>query len=298
MTFQPYPNRSGFISIGIAIGCGFAVIMLLNLLPKQDNLPSIYILFLEILMAFIIMGVTIAWTVITFKLRYSINRNGIMIHWGFAQQLIPFNQIEKIISGKELSSPLEFNGVKVSGLQLGWGELLGYGKTKFYTTAALANSLLIVTPKQAYFVSPRYPSDFLHAWEVRRELGPTRQWTTEVRRNWPLNVPILADSLTWGLLGAAAVICLALFGYVSFAFPDLPRTVPLHFDALGQADRTADKAFLFLFPIVGAVLLLLNSLLGGYAYRQEKLAAYFSWGSAIVVQICLWVAVYMIIGAV
>ncbi len=298
MTFQPYPNRSGFISIGIAIGCGAAIILLLNLLPHQDNLPSIYLLFLEALVAFGLMGLTIVWTIVTFKLRYAVTRNGITIHWGLAQQQIPFNQIEQIISGKELPTPLEFKGIKVAGLQLGWGELLGYGETKFYTTASLTNSLLIVTPKQAYFVSPRYPNDFLHAWEVRRELGPTQQWAMEVRRNWPLNIPILADSLTWGLLGTAALICLALFGYVSFLFPDLSRTVPLHFNALGQIDRTADKAILFLFPIVGAMLLLINALLGGYAYREEKLAAYFSWGSAVVVQVCLWVAVYMIVGAV
>ena len=44
----------------------------------------------------------------------------------------------------------------------------------------------------------------------------------------------------------------------------------------------------------GAIVLGLNTLLGSLIYRREKVAAYLLWGSAIVMQIFLWLAVLTI----
>jgi uncharacterized membrane protein len=100
--------------------------------------------------------------------------------------------------------------------------------------------------------------------------------------------------LAWWLLGLAGLICLALFGYLAFIFPDLPASLPVHFNALGRADRIDDKSTLLILPAAGAIVLIVNALLGELFYRQEKVAAYLLWGSATVMQICLWVALYTI----
>jgi len=297
MTFYPHPTRNGYSALAVILICSLIIAFLLNRLPQQENLATIFMLFLAILINLAVMVVAVGWAILSFKLRYQVSRNGIMIQWGFAQQPIPFNEIEQIISAKNLPAPLEFRGFNLLGLRFGSGQVLGYGPTQFFTTTPLANSLLIITPHQSYYVSPLETEAFLQAWKIRQELQPTQQWKTELHRNWPFNIPILADKLTWGFLSVGLLICLMLFGYLAFMFPNLPQLVPLQFNLVGQVYRTADKALLFLFPIVGAGMLALNTVLGGMAYRNERLAAYFAWASAVVIQLGLWVAVYTLVRA-
>jgi uncharacterized membrane protein len=71
----------------------------------------------------------------------------------------------------------------------------------------------------------------------------------------------------------------------------LPRSLPIHFNAFGVADRIADKSALFTLPLAGAAMFVVNAILGSLVYRWEKMAAYLLWGSALTMQICLWVAV-------
>jgi uncharacterized membrane protein len=100
--------------------------------------------------------------------------------------------------------------------------------------------------------------------------------------------------LTWGLLGAAAAVYLALIGYLSLIYADLPAALPIHFDALGQADRIAEKSTLLTLPAAGGIVLGLNAILGSFIYRWDTVAAYLLWGSAIVMQVFLWIAVLTI----
>ncbi len=295
MLFQPYPTRSGFIFLSVAVVFGLMAIFLATLWPQQEDLFSIFRLLLSLLLVLAMTGLALYGALIAFKLHYHLNRNGVVIQWGVVQYLIPFESIKTIIPGKNLPAP-KFKGVKLAGLQVGWGELAEYGPVKFHTTATVADSLLVVTAQQAYVISPRQPDSFIKAWQARQTLGPTQDWSAGVRRSWPLNVPLLADPFTWGLWGVAALVCLALFGYLSLRFPNLPRSLPIHFNALGHADRIADKSTLLLLPAAGAMALVFNAILGSLLYRREKVAAYLLWGSAIVIQLCLWMAVVTITG--
>ncbi|MDM8532701.1 PH domain-containing protein [Anaerolineales bacterium HSG25] len=295
MIFQPYPTQSGYIALGTAVASGLAAIVLLTQLPMQADLAEIFTLFMAALIILIAMLLAMSWALLMFGLKYQLNRNGIIVHWGYARQSIPFGSIEEIIPGRGLPKPQDFRGLSIGSLRIGRGELVGYGPTYFYTTSALANSLLIVTPQQAYFVSPADTDAFLKAWKSRQEIGPTQEWPAKIERNWPFNIPILADWLTWGLLLASLITCLTLFGYLAFAFTDLPRDIALQFDTAGQVSRAIDKAFLFVFPVVGFTMLILNTVIGGLVYKNERLAAYFIWSSALLVQICLWVAVYSLL---
>lgn len=298
MDFQPQPTPSGSYAAGLALACGLVALGLLNLLPYQEGLAQIFGLIIGAMLAVLLMIGLLGWAILAVKLRYHLNRNGVIVQWGFARQLIPFASIKQIITEPGDSAPVSFKGWHFFGVRFGQGELPEHGPTRFYTTAPIADSLLIVTPDQTYCLSPQEPTGFIHAWQVRQPLGPTQEWQPGIERHWPFNLPILTDKLTWGLTIAGVVSCLALFGYLAVTFADLPRTVPLQINALGEIGRTADKAFLFLFPIVGAVLWLINTVVGSLAYQEERLAAYFSWGSAVVVQICLWVAVYTIVSGV
>ena len=296
MSFQPRPTYSGFIFLAVALFSGLTTLLLLGLLLERSDPAELINVLVGLVFA---LGLTVAalyWALVVFRLDYYLSRNGLAIRWGWGQLRIPLNRIERVVPGKDLSRPPTFRGVNLAGLHLGRGELDEDGPVSFRTTAPLAQSLLVVTANQAFVISPQNPDAFLKAWQLRRELGPTQQWTVQVRRQWPFNLPLLNDPLTWWLLGIAALICLALYGYISYRFEQIPPSLPIHFNSLGQADRIADKNVLFLLPAAGGLVLIVNTLLGSIVYHREKLATYLLWGSSVVMQLCLWVAALTIIG--
>jgi hypothetical protein len=291
MNFQPYPTRSGFVSLVIAMSTCAAAVVLINLLPRQNNLQDIFKLLVGVLIVLAVTGLALYWAVVAFKLHYYLSRNGLAIQWGLAQLLIPFESIERIVPGKTLSTSPKFRGLNLAGLRFGWGELAEYGKLRFLTTAPSRESLLVVTSNQTYVISPCQPDNFLKAWQARQSLGPTQQWAVGLRRNWPLNYSLLADPCLWWFFGLGTLACLSLLGYLCLNFSELPRSLPIHFNAFGVADRIADKSVLFTLPLAGAAVLGLNIFLGSLIYRWERVAAYLLWGSAVAMQICLWIAV-------
>jgi hypothetical protein len=130
MNFQPYPTRSGFVALGIVmIACAVAI-LLINWLPQQNTLPDVFKLLVGVLLIFGVIGLALYWAVIAFRLHYHLSRNGLAIQWGLGQQLIPFDSIEKVVPGKNLSTRPTFRGLNMAGLHLGWGELAEYGKLK------------------------------------------------------------------------------------------------------------------------------------------------------------------------
>jgi uncharacterized membrane protein len=149
----------------------------------------------------------------------------------------------------------------------------------------------VVTPQQTYVISPHQPHHFLRAWQARQSIGPTQHWTVSLRRSWPFNYPLMTDSLAWWFFSLGALACLALLGYLALAFTELPRSLPIHFNAFGVPDRIADKSALFTLPLAGAAIFVINTTLGGLIYHWEKVAAYILWGSTLAMQIFLWGAV-------
>lgn len=290
MYFQPYPTRSGFIFLALAVLTGLLAVLLINLLPRQSDLARLFILSAGTLLAILAMALAFYGAALAFQLRYYLSRNGLVIRWGLAQQRIPLDSIQAIVPGDALPVAPTFVGVNIAGLRLGWGQLADYGRVKFHTTAAWAESLFVVTPQQTYVISPNQPEQFLRAWQARQSLGPTQRWSAGRQWGWPLNYPILTDRLTWWLLGLSFLAGLILLGYLAVVFAGLPRSLPIHFDAFGLPDRIADKSSLLTLPIVGLAALAFNGLLGILVYRWEKVAAYLLWGSALALQLCLWVA--------
>lgn len=108
---------------------------------------------------------------------------------------------------------------------------------------------------------------------------------------------LLARDRALQILFALALLSnLALFAYLGLRFDALPDPLPLHFDAAGLADRIEAKSGIFVLPIIGALVLGLNSLLGISAHRRERAATLFLLTGALLTQLLLWFAVSSIIG--
>lgn len=110
---------------------------------------------------------------------------------------------------------------------------------------------------------------------------------------------VIRDRYLWALFIVALIVNLGLFAYLileSNRVPvTLPPLVPLHFDASGDPDRIEPRSALFSLPQIGLIVILGNMALGGLMYRREPLATYLLAGTAIVIQLLLWLATIQIV---
>jgi hypothetical protein len=221
---------------------------------------------------------------------YDVDRNAVTIQWGPIKQIVPVESIQRIMLGTEVEGRVEyFRGWRWPGLMQGQGYLSEAELTVFYAATSLPQQLILVTPSISYAISPTDTAGFIESIKARYELGPTQavEQTTEHPAffDWPL----WNDRVAHYLLITGATMCLLLFGLVSLRFPNLPASLPLHYNALGLPDRNGPATQVFLLPFIGLLALGANTLLGGLFYRREQVAAYLLWGGTIVVQVLLWI---------
>jgi hypothetical protein len=221
---------------------------------------------------------------------YDVDRNAVTIYWGPIRQIVPVESIQRIMLGTEVEGNVEyFRGWRWPGLMHGQGYLPEAELTVFYTSTALPQQLILVTPSLSYAISPADTAGFIESIKARYELGPTQavEQTTEHPAffDWPL----WSDRVAHYLLITGVTMCLLLFGLVSLRYPTLPPTLPLHYDALGLPDRIGPATQVFLLPLIGLLALGTNTLLGSVLYRREQVASYLLWGGTIVVQVLLWI---------
>lgn len=69
----------------------------------------------------------------------------------------------------------------------------------------------------------------------------------------------------------------------------------LHYNLIFGVDYLGNYEKVFLLPAVGAIIFIFNTLLGYYVYAKEKLASYFLQFNALIIQIFLFFAAYLII---
>lgn len=297
MEFEPVASPAKWITPVLALIAWGLAAWLFSLLRGQPVSPLAFWLGLFFVASLVAGGLLLYWSFATFRLRYFLDRNGLLVRWGLARQRVPLAQIEAVVPGQDLHGPVRhFRGLVMPGLRSGEGELAGIGAARFLTSASLAESLAIRTASRAYVISPRDRESFVDAWQVRVPLGPTQSWPEDWQWTGPGKLPLWSDRVTWGLAGGALVLFIYLLGFVFYRYESLPQSLPVHFNALGQADRIANKDFLLNLTAVGGLLLLFNLTLGAYLHQRERLGAYFLWAVAGLVQLGLLIAMRTMIG--
>jgi hypothetical protein len=254
-----------------------------------------FLMGLVVLLSLPLMAFLIYQIVGCLTLRYHLDRNGLFVRWAGAEQRIPIRDIQRILPGQALGKEIiHRRGVRWPGHERGQGLVPGIGLTRFFATRPLPEQLLLVTPGEAFGISPQDTGAFLEAYGARSELGPNRLVDREERRARWLTWPVWTDRTAWLLLGTALVVNIGLFGYLSLRFPRLDLQLPLHFNSQGLADRIGTRMDLFALPIIGLIILGTNALLGLVLYRQERAGSYLLWGAAAASQALFWLAVFSI----
>ncbi len=236
------------------------------------------------------MAVVIYWLYGLRRSGYALDRNQLTIFWGATRHVVPTHLIEQVVPGENVSGSIRFRGGRWPGLWIGSGDVPEIGLTLFNATTPLDRQLLVITPVAAYAISPIDREGFVEAFETRKAMGPTQDVLQESTRPAFFDWPLWTDRLAHGLSLGAAILCAALFAYLCLRYPELPKRIPLHFDAAGAPDRTGAPNDVFILPAIGLLALGVNLLVGLPVYLRERVAGYLLAGGAILVQTLLWIA--------
>jgi hypothetical protein len=285
-----------FIGLVVALDAWLLDRLINDSIRSQQIGLLTFVMGLVVLLSVPLLIVLIYQTLSLLTLRYRLDRNGIVIRWVGTEQIIPIHDICSIVAGHQLGDTVvRRRGLRWPGHERGEGQVPGIGRTRFLATRPLTGQLVLLTAGQAFGISPRDPNAFLHAFEARRELGPNRLLERDVRHARWFIWPLWTDQTAWILIGAAVVINLGLFGYLSFRLAGLDLQLPLHFNSQGLADRIGTKMELFALPIIGLIILGTNLVLGLILYRRERAGSYLLWGGAAAAQALFWLAILSIV---
>ncbi|RME69668.1 MAG: DUF1648 domain-containing protein [Chloroflexi bacterium] len=294
MTFWPPSSRSGYAFLTLALLLLVTAGLLVSRLAGTADRTAAFYLSLGLLVVLAGLAGALYLALVAFSLQYRLTRNGLSIRWGWLEYRVPLARVTDVILPAELEHVDLLKRFNLLGLRLGRRKHPVYGPVRIFALAPPSDCALVVTPDGGYLLSPGDLPRFRRAWQARQNLPPTQVWAEGTVRRGPLKLRLLADPLMWGLVSAGLVVFLALSGYVALQYARLPAALPIHFNALGQADRIADKETLFtLLKILGG-LLGGNFVLGSLVYYREKTAAYLLWTAGIIVGCLLWVAVVTI----
>ncbi len=287
MTDKRTGTQTGILFI---VGLAVLGIILLVVMTTQPIGPVTFFT-LVLLLASIPLIVLIAYQLYGLsRSGYDVDRNALIIQWGAIRQIVPMESIQRIMLGTEVEGNVSrFRGWRWPGLMQGHGEVPEAGMTLFYATNALYQQLIIVTPALSYAISPSDTAGFIESIKARYELGPTQAIAQKTEHPAFYDWPLWSDRLAHGLVIAATLLCLGLFALVTFRYPQLPPSIPLHYTAGGRADRTGPASQIFILPLIGVLAVTGNTLLGGLFYRREQMASYLLWGGAALVEVLLWI---------
>jgi len=288
--------------LGLRIGIGLMVTIILvdvDLVWLATARPlgvGTFIISLAVLFSLGLLGLIGYWLAGLARSGYFLDRNELVIRWGPTEQTIPTRQIERVLTGDQVEGRIQFYGGIWPGHCVGYGELPSGEPVLFYATVPPRHQIYVVTPGLTYGISPADREGFLTSLHQRLQMGPTQIVEQSSKRPGFLDWTIWQDRLGLILLAVGFLAILALMGLLCFRFPALSRLVPLHFDVAGAPDRLGPRGQIFIIPLIGLLVLLLNGVLGGIVYRRERVASYLLWGGAILIQVLVWTAAVGILG--
>ncbi len=227
-------------------------------------------------------------------LRYSLDRNRLLIVTGALQQIIPLARIERVLEGDK-GRQVQLKGITWPGYAIAAGMVEGLGLTLFYGVEPPQEQVIVVTPTLSYGISVPDVDDFMEIFAACRRLGPNVEVEQTSQRAPFVHWPIWRDHVAHGVLLGGIVLNALLFALLCFRYPRLPPLLPMHYDIAGQVDRIASRREAFALPLIGLLIWTINGLLGAILYRGERMASYLAWSGGLFVQVFFLLALWNLV---
>ena len=286
MFYQP-PRALGLLvgAVLIAWALGIAVLLATASLGHGFG-PVTLAAAVGALAALVVAAVFGYWTYSLATLSYSLDRNGLVIHWGATRQVIPLGAIERLVPGTSVGVP-HVRGVSWLGYHIGRARIQRIGEVLFYSTHQTPEQVLyVMTTEKNYAISVPDPAAFARQIQVRQDLGPTAAVTHHVERTFASLQGFWSDRSGWLLAAGAAALCAGLWLALALQYGGLPPTFDVHFppgEVLPLAEPEGRGALLAI-PGAATVTLAINLAAGFALYAWDRTLSHLVLIAAIAVQ--------------
>jgi hypothetical protein len=288
--WRPLPSAGGRIGIAAAAGSLLVAVAAGWWVTWQ---PIGWGLFAGLVLAVVSLALSILfalWTLGYYSLHYVLGPDSLRIVWLLREDVIPYGAINAVYAGHRLAEPLRVRGVVWPGNYVGRARARNLGMLQvFATTLDRPELTILLTELGGYVVSA--PAEFrtllVERLEATRDEPATDLRTAGLRAGVSRAA---ADRWLLACLGIALLLLLAMLGAIIARYETLPELLALQLDPLGQPVAMRSRFELFSLPGIGAVVLLVDVLLGMVLHPRDALAARLVWTAPVLVQIALAVA--------
>lgn len=239
----------------------------------------------------VLIGLVFAnWAYSVWSLAYIIERDALIIRWGFREVIVPIDTIQRMVPGRTLDES-KIEGLNWWGCHVGSADVKRIGATLFYSTHSSPDELLyVVTTEEAYALTVLDQVHFAESVQARAEVEPVE---LHEQRSTAIGIaafPFWRDRFAMGAFAISAALCAILCGYIYARYPGLPNVIQLSFPALGGVVRVGDKSELLRIAYLGGGVLVLNSVVGVFVHARERAAGLWLLTSSGMVQLVLLAA--------
>lgn len=198
---------------------------------------------------------------------YTLERDGLRLHWGLRVVELPMNSIQWVYPAAQVEQDLKHS----IPLPVFWlpGAILGGKRWRGdmraeYMASDVKRILFIATQDRIFGISPNDPEAFLYVYSRYIELGSIASIPARSIHPSFLIAKVWNDLPTRYLVLSGFILNLILLGWVSLIIPTKTEIV------LGfLTDEPLPSARFLLLPLVNSLFFLLDLLFGLFLYRRE-----------------------------
>ncbi len=221
----------------------------------------------------LLMGGLLVWIYFLIRagrsLTYVVDKEGIMIHYGFKHVLVPWHKIYRLERRQKVNL-VKFAGSEWPGNYTGYFRETGSRELIAAYSASKTDVVVINTPGLKYLISPENISSFF--WEASKyQLGLQTREEEEVK-NGLLNTAMGKRMIILNILAlifvAALIQCIA----------GSNNQIPLHYNLQGEIDRYGSPYELYLMLLGPIIMMSIMYYVSSYLHRAgiKEAAAYLS----------------------
>lgn len=230
------------------------------------------------------------WTWALSTLRYEIDREALVIHWGLRRIVVPLGNITRLVPGRTVYEA-HVAGLNWWGCHIGHADVTRVGYTLFYSThSSLDELLFVLTDGEAFGLTVLDQAEFAEDVQANAALGPTIGALRRSAAGGIAAFPIWRDG-TAKTVAFLSVLCAGIAaGYVFAAYPGLPSVVQLNYPELDEIVRIGDKSELLRIAYVSGGIAVANLALGVLFHARVRAAGVWLFASSGMLQLVLLAA--------
>lgn len=273
VTFRP-PRALG-VGVGLAAAAwslAFAVLAGRAALGGDPNLKTL--LAWVVCAALALLAATfVNWAYGVFSLAYVVERDSLVIRWGFRRVVIPLDSVLRMVPGRTMDQS-RIHGLNWWGCHIGHADVQRIGYTLFYSTHRAPEQLLYIhTTQESYALTILDQARFAEELQSRAALSPVEEAHPQRSTATGLAaLPFWRDGHAISAAALSALACLALCGFVFLRYPGLPDLVQLNFPYSGGIVRIGDREELLKLAYLGIAIQVTNLVVGVAVHSRERAA--------------------------